>query len=497
MTASPLRWIVPALVLGVGWTVVARGQAPDRSRPPAVGQPPAFSTPPIVKRSLSNGLPVWIVERHDVPVVQVNLVVRGGASLDPAGTFGLASLTADLMDEGAGSRSALDLADAVDFLGAELTTGASMDAFAVRLHAVSARLADALPIMADVVLRPALAEPDFERLRTERLVGLRQARDEPAAIAGTAFLRVVFGQSHRYGTSEVGTAESLARIGVADVRAFHERAYRPDASLIVVAGDVTADTVLPLLERTFGGWKAPALPAPAGRVSEAPQLRRRQIVLVDKPGAAQSEIRIGRVGVPRATPDLFPLIVLNTALGGSFTSRLNQNLRETHGYAYGASSSFVMRRAAGPFLAGAAVQTDRTAESVREFFNEFAGVRAPLPASDLEKARNYVALRFPAQFTTTRQIAARLEELFVHDLPDDFYSTYVGRVLQVSPADVAGAAARHIQPETFAVVVVGDRREVEPKLRALGLGPVRVASIDEFMGPGAAPAGRRSAAAVR
>jgi zinc protease len=210
---------------------------------------------------------------------------------------------------------------------------------------------------------------------------------------------------------------------------------------------------------------------------------RREIVLVDVPGAAQSEIRIGRVGVARSTPAYFAISVMNTLLGGSFTSRLNQNLRETHGYTYGAGSGFDMRLGAGPFIAQAAVQTDKTAEAVREFFNEFAAMRKPIPRDDLAKARNYVALRFPQQFMTTRQIAGRLEAQFVYDLPSDYYSRFVANLLAVSDTDVAAAAMKYITPEGFVVVVVGDRAQVEAPLRALGLGTVRVASVDQFMGP--------------
>jgi len=220
----------------------------------------------------------------------------------------------------------------------------------------------------------------------------------------------------------------------------------------------------------------PALPA-------ASQLASRQVFVVDKPGAAQSEIRIGWIGVARSTPDYFPLVVLNTILGGSFTSRLNQNLREEHGYTYGAGSSFAMRLAPGPFVAGAGVQTDKTAEAVAEFLSEFEGILKPVPAEELTKARSYVAYSFPGEFETTRDVARRVEEMATYRLPDGYFSEYVQRILTVTGAELQRVAKQYIQPGRFAVVVVGDRKAVEQPLRALKLGPVKVLTVDDVMGP--------------
>ena len=460
--------------------------APDRRQAPSPGPPPALTLPQIAKRQLSNGLAVWVVERHDVPVVQVDLVVRAGAGADPAEKPGVASLAADMLDEGAGARSALELADAIDFLGADLLTRSSWDASVVGLHVPVARLAPALELMADVARRPTFPTQELERLRQERLTQLLQARDDPRALRDAAAARVVFGPAHRYGTLRGGTEANVRAIGADDLRRFHGSYYRPANATLIVVGDATADGVLPLLERAFGDWRAegPAVPIPA--VAQAPQLARREVVIVDKPGAAQSAIAIGWVGVARTTPDYFPITVMNTILGGSFTSRLNQNLRETHGYAYGAGSSFDMRGSAGPFLGMASVQTDKTAESVREFFNEFAGIRKPIAAVELEKAKHYVALAYPGEFETTRDIAARLQELVVFGLPDDTVSGYVRRVLEVTASDVARVAARYVQPDRFAVIVVGDRKVVEGPIRALGLGPVRLISADALLGGSAA-----------
>ena len=461
-------------------SVVAQGP-PDRSKAPALGPAPQLNLPPIQKRTLSNGLAVWLVEAHEVPLVQVNLLLKAGAGDDPAGKFGVASLTAAMLDEGAGKRTALQLADEVEFLGAVLATTSSFDASAVRLNVPVSRLRDALPLMADVVLRPTFPEEELNRLRQERLTALLQAKDDPASVAPMAFARIVFGPMHRYGTGAVGTEATIKSFTVQDLKSFHGSMYQPANATLFVVGDVTAETILPQLEAQFGSWKGTG--APARRpLPQATQLAQGQITIVDMPGAEQSQIRIGWVGVPRSTPEYFTLEVLNTVLGGSFTSRLNQNLREEHQYSYGASSRFDMRLSAGPFQAGAGVQTDKTAEAIREFFNELNGIAKPVGADELAKAKNYIALSFPSEFETIGDLSSHMEEMVVYDLPDRYFAQYVDNIQAVTSPAVQTAAATFIQPKRFAVVVVGDRKIIEPGIRALNLGSVRVMSVEEAIG---------------
>jgi predicted Zn-dependent peptidase len=454
-------------------------QAPDRSTAPKPGPPPSLKLPAIQKRTLSNGLAVWVVELHKVPVVNVNLVLRAGSGADPAGKFGLANLTAEMLDEGAGTRDALQIADAVDYLGASLSTSSSSDAAFVDLHVPVARLGDALPIMSDVALHPTFPEAELKRVREELLTSILEAADDPASLVQFAFPRLVYGPTHRYGTVSMGSAASLKGLTVGDMRQFHATRYVPSNATLIVTGDVNPATVTAQLESAFGGWKGAT--APATQIPAAPQLSSRKVYLVDKPGAPQSQIRIGWIGVPRSTPDYFALRVLNTVLGGAFTSRLNQNLREQHGYAYGASSSFDMRGAAGPFYAAAGVQTDKTAEALSEFFKELDGIRKPVPAEELDKAKNYVALLLPRNFETTQSLAGSLAQMFIFNLPADYFETFTSRVRAVTQAEVQGAAERYIQPDKFAVVVVGDLKTIEPGIRALNLGPVSTVTIDEIM----------------
>jgi zinc protease len=455
-------------------------QAPDRSKPPALGPVPALKLPPLEKRTLSNGLQVWIMGIHKVPTVHLELAIRTGVAADPPRKFGLASLTAAMLDEGAGTRSALEISDAIDFLGAQLSTTGSVDATHVDLHVPVARLADALPIMADVVARPTFPEAELTRLRDERLASLLETQDDPEQLIQVAFPRLVFGAQHRYGTPVIGTAASLQNFTIADLKAFHAAQFRPSNAVLVVAGDVTADTVVPQLERAFGGWKgAPgAKPAAAG---DAAQLTARRVFLIDKPGAAQSQIRLGWIGVPRSTPDYFALRVLNTILGEAFTSRLNTNLREVHGYAYGASSRFETRLSAGSFYAGAGVQTDKTSEALKEFFNELTRIHEPVPAAELEKAKNYLALQMPRNFETTRATSDALAQAFIYDLPADYYTTFANRIRAVTAADVKRVADKYIQADKFAVVIVGDRKAIEAGVKALNLGPLTIVEPAEVL----------------
>ena len=472
-------FLVVACLVGVA----VHAQAPDRSRPPQPGPPPELRLPPIQKRQLSNGLPVWIVELHEVPAAQVNLLVMSGGADDPPRRFGLANMTAAMLEQGAGARTALQIADAVDYLGADLSAGSGMDSSVVRLHVPVARLAEALPVMADVALRPTFPADELDRVRQERLTSILQSRDDPPAISSAAFARVLFGTNHRYGTPAAGTAEVIKTFTPDDLKSFYASAYRPDNATLIVVGDVTPEQVLPRLESAFGAWKAPGGPAMRQTLAPGQQPSARTIYLVDKPGAPQSQIRIGGIGVPRSTPDFFPLQVVNTILGGSFTSRLNNNLREVHGYAYGAGSAFDMRAGGGVFFATAGVQTDKTSEALSEFFNELNAILKPMPADELSRAKNYVSLRFPGAFETTTDMSRRLEDMLLFRLPDDYFSKYVQNIQGVSAADAQRVARKYILPAQAAVVVVGDRKVIEPGIRALNLGTIKIMTIDEVFGP--------------
>nr|MDQ3309557.1 insulinase family protein [Gemmatimonadota bacterium] len=368
----------------------------------------------------------------------------------------------------------------LDLLGASLSTGAGWDAAQVDLYVLRNNLPQALGLMADVVVRPDFPAREVARIRDERLTNLARARDEPTAIAANAYQSLVYGANHPYG--RFATAEATRGIDRGQLVNFHRSFYRPGYATLVLAGDVDPETMHPMVERAFGGWQRGTGGTVAPVVTTTPTIGTTTIFLVDKPGAAQSEIRIGHPGVARDNPDYFPLLVLNTMLGGSFTSRLNTNLRETHGYSYGARSSFDMRRGAGPFTAQAAVVTAKTDSAVIEFFNELRRIRTePIPEDELERAKRYVALGLPQRLETTSQVAGQLANLSVYGLDANFFEEYVPRVMAVTPEDLRRVANQHIRPDRSVVVVVGDRKTVEAGLRAIGLAPVEVRDVSHFV----------------
>jgi zinc protease len=446
-------------------------QVVDRTKPPQLPPAPALKLPVVQTATLGNGLTLAVVEMHKVPVVDVEVMVDAGAARDPADAPGLATFTAAMLQQGAGTRGALEVADEAAFLGAELNTTASFDGAVASVHVPKRRLESALDLLADVVLRPAFSDSEVNRQRELRGAQLVQQRDEPVAVANVAFPAIVFGAAHPYGHPLNGTDAATAVLARPRVVEFYRAYYRPDDARILIVGDMSLAEARRLVAARFGAWKR--APVPAFPTAGAPALAARAVYLIDKPGAAQSVIRIGHVGPPRTTPDWYTLDVLNTILGGAFTSRLNQNLRETHGYTYGAFSQFAVRRLSGAFVALASVVTAKTDSSLIEFLKELRRIRdEPVPAAELAKAKAYVTLGLPGEFETTGGAAARFRELLVYGLPLDYYTQYIQRINAVTAADVQRVAHQYIDPDHFDIVVVGDKNQIEAGIKALNEGPV-------------------------
>ena len=467
------------LLIGMVSVQFVLAQKPDRSAPPSVGPPPRFHLGEIQHRTLSNGLPVIVYEKHDLPLVQMSLVVKVGIVNEPEGKSGIASMTAAMMTEGAGGRSASDIADAADIIGAELTIGSGYHSLAVDLNVPVHHLDSALALFADVSLHPTFPEEELERKRAERLTLFDQWRDEPKTLVSFLLNRVLFG-SHPYARPQVGTRESVAGFRLEDLIEFHERNFGPNTSTIVVVGDVTPQEILPILERLFGGWKQ--VQETPVQLPAVPQVKGRKVLLVDKPGAAQSEIRIGRIGASRGSMDHYDVVVMNTILGGSFSSRLNQNLRERHGYTYGASSWFEFRPDPGAFVVGAAVQTAVTDSALLEFMKELRSMNGGATEDEVARARNYVARSYPSEFQTIGAISESIQQAVVHNQPDTYFSSYIERIGAVTKAGVEQAATKYVDPDNAVVVIVGDRKEIESKVAALGLGTIDLVSVDDILG---------------
>jgi len=469
-----------ALLL-IGGVLAAPAAAQFPTTPPATGAAPAVTPPSVVTRTLDNGLKVSYVRMPEVPVVQASLLLlSAGSTQDPTAQPGLAGFTASMLDEGAAGKTALQVADALELLGASFSASAGWDATQVNLYVLKKNFPAALGVMSDVVLRPDFPAREFDRLRNEQVVALQRGRDEPTIIAANAFQSLVFGAAHPYGRfPTIQAMQSLTRDQVA---AFHAAAYRPERATLLVVGDVDPAEMHPTIERAFGAWRATAAAPAAASGARAPNVATTTIYLVDKPSAAQSEIRIVHPGVARNTPDFYALQVLNTILGGSFTSRLNTNLREVHGWSYGARSGFSMRAEPGPFTAQAAVVTAKTDSALIEFFRELNRIRTePIPAEDLEKAKRYVALGFPASLETTQDVAGQLSQLVTYGIDPAFFGTFVQNIMAVTAADVQRVANQHVRPGASVVVVVGDRSTIEAGIRAANLGNVEIRQVDEFV----------------
>lgn len=451
--------------------LLVQGVGVDRTKPPTLAPPPALKLPVVRTATLPNGLQLAVVENHKVPVVDVSLVLDAGAVRDPAHLPGLATFTATMLQQGAGSRTALDVADETAFLGAQLSSAAGYDVATVTLHVPKRRLAAALDLLSDVVLRPTFPDSEVTRQRELRRTQLLQQRDEPVAVANVAFPAIVYGAAHPYGRPLAGNDSAVTGLSRDGVIQFYGAFYRPNTARLLVVGDVTLEEARQLVSARFGAWAR--RDAPATQAAVAPEPAPRAIYLIDKPGAAQSVVRIGHVGPARDTQDYFALQVLNTILGGAFTSRLNQNLRETHGYTYGAGSAFALRRAGGPFVAQASVVTAKTDSSLIEFMKELRRIRdEAVPAAELEKAKQYIVLGLPGDFETTAGAAFRFRDLLIYGLPFDYYGGYIDRINAVTAADVQRVARRYIDPDRFDIVIVGDRSQIEAGLRALNEGPI-------------------------
>jgi zinc protease len=337
--------------------------------------------------------------------------------------------------------------------------------------------------MADVSQRPTFPKPQLERLRRQRLATLRGARDDPDAISALVFARGLYGPSHRNAAAQIGTVDSLEAVTAEDIEAVHKSAYRPGNSTLIVVGDVEADWVLPLLETHFGKWQPAGAPsvvqAPTPAVRQPPS----QLLLVDMPDAPQSRILVGGVSASSSMADLFPIQVLNTVLRGRFSSARNPTLRD---YTAGVRSGFDMRKSAGPFVVATAAQSPKTAESLGEVLNELTGILKGIPADELARAKDEIALEFSRTFEATGRISSRLqalESLATYDLPDDYYSKYVPAIQAVGADDVQRVATQYIDPDHLVIAIVGDRKTIEPRIRALDIGSPTTVSIDELFPP--------------
>jgi zinc protease len=450
-------------------TAVARAvaikDALDRSKMPAAGTNREFTPPPVVRRKLANGLEVLVAERHQLPILTLRLICRGGDIVASPGKEGLAAITARLLRQGTESRDGIKLAGELSEIGAVLSSNGGADACALSLSTLTRHQARALELFADLLLHPTFPEKDLARIRTQRVAALLRRRDDARGIAGLVFPKLLYGSSHPYGRTE--TVSSIDGLTRDDAVHFYKKVFLPNNSALIVAGDTTPEAITPKLEESLKGWK-PGAP-PEWKYPDPQPWQAKTVYLVDKPAAAQSVLTVGHVGVPRNTPDYFALLVLNGALGGQASSRINLNLREEKGYTYDARSSFAFRAGPGPFVAAASVETAKTKEALVELLKEIKDITGSRPITDEELAfaKDRLIKSFPARFETTVGQADTLSELAVFRLADDYFTTYQSKIAAVKREDVARVARKYIQFEDLTILIVGDRKVIEPRLKEM------------------------------
>ena len=435
----------------------------DRTSLPKPGPEPPFSFPEIRHDRLPNGVDLWTAEQHDVPLVSVLALVRAGAALDPADRPGLAAITGDLLDEGCGDLDALALHETLGRLGAQLDTEVGADAALLGLTTLERFAEPALDVLAQLITVPRLEAGDFERVRDLRLNRLLQMREMPPAQAERAFTSLIYGE-HPYGHLPIGTERALESMRVEETRAFHAAMYDPSALTVIAVGDASHERLCGLIAGAFGSWRSAAGYERRADHASLPVQRTasKRIEVVPRLGAPQSELRIGHIAAPRNTPDYHALVTLNMVLGGQFVSRINLNLRERKGYTYGARTSFDFRRGPGPFVLHASVQSDSTADAIREVFAELRDVRGsrPVTPEELELGRASLTRGYPRGFETAEQISRAIAQLALYDLPADYFTRFVPTVLALTPDDLTRAAAAHIDPSRLLTVVVGDPEKI-------------------------------------
>jgi zinc protease len=457
----------------------------DRSRLPDVGPDPSFTFPAIVHHTLPNGLRVRVVEHRSVPVMTFVLQVPGGSGADVDGHEGLSALVADMLDEGTGSLSAIEVSDAMARIGADYDVDVAPDATTFTLTTVT-RFADrGAALLASLITAPALRESDFDRVRQLRLDRLRQLKDLAPAVAERTFLRLLYG-THPYGHLSIGSEAALRQLTLADVSAMHLARFVPAGATLVVSGSLPADELIALAERAFGTWDGAVPPTTSGHAPEDPAATPAsaftagpRLAIVPREGAAQSELRIGHLSTRRDTPDYPALLVMNALLGGQFVSRVNLKLREEKGYTYGARTGFDWHRGISPFSLQASVHGAATADAIRDSLTELAdirGIRPPTP-QELSLAKASLTRGYPRNFETAQQVGRAVSQLALYGLPDSYFAEFIPKVNGVTADELVNAATNYLHPDRLTTLIVGDHAAIAESLSSLGLGAPEVLPV--------------------
>lgn len=471
---TTLRFAATFAILGI--PALASAQELNRTRIPEAQPVPVMTLPNIQKTTLTNGLAVWLVEQRELPVVAMNLIIQSGSDHDPVSQPGLASMTAEVLDEGTTTRTSLEIAEELEFIGASMNVSSSVDGTFIRLNTLTKHLDKALVVFADVVMNANFPAHEFSRLQKQQQTSLLQQKDRPATIASLVFNHILYGPSHPYGNDPSGTEESITAMTRDDLVRFYTANYRPNNATLIVVGAVTLKDITHKLNEHLSGWKEVPLVRPA--LPPVPPLQTRKVYLIDKPDAPQSQIRIGFPALARNTPDYFPVMVLNRILGGQFSSRVNMNLRERRGFTYGARTVFAFYKQPGPFVASAGVTTAKTDSSIQEFLYEMNRMhREGITPEELSYSKKGLTGSFALSFETVGQIANNLQNIALYGLANNYYNTYLQNIDRVTLEDVREASQRYLDTSGMAVVVVGDLKTIQKSIETMNLGETVVCDV--------------------
>ena len=452
----------------------------DRSQLPVPTITPEVRFPELQHATLDNGLKIVLAERHAVPLVNFNLLVDAGYAADQFAVPGTAKLAMNMLDEGTKTRSALEINDELAGLGATLSSGSDLDSSTVSLSALKANLDASLAIFADVILNPSFPEADFKRLQKQQLDSIQREKSEPTSMALRVLPRFLYGEKHAYSNpfTGSGTDDAVGGLTREDARTFHKTWFKSDNATLIVVGDTTLAEITPKLQRLFSEWEKGSVPQKNLRQVES---RTKPVVyLMDRPGAIQSIIFAGQIAPPRANAQEIAIETMNNILGGTFTSRINMNLREDKHWSYGARTTLVPARGQRPYIVSAPVQTDKTKESVAEVDKELRGILGPNPITpaELAKAQKEQTLKLSGSWETIGRVTGSIAEIVRFRLPEDYFKSYPDKVLALQLSDVTQAGKTAVQPDSLVWVVVGDRAKIEPGLRELGFGEIQLIDTD-------------------
>lgn len=452
----------------------------DRSKPPAEGAAMSLNLPPLQRATLSNGLKLAVVERHAAPVVNLQLIVDSGYASDKLAAPGTASFAMRMLEEGTPTRDSLRIGEELEGLATTFNAGANLDTATVTMSALKANLDPSLKIYADLVLHPAFPQKEFERLQRDRLASIKREKVTPNLMALRVLPGLLYGKDHPYATplTGTGTEASVAAIRRADLVKFHQAWFKPNNATLLIVGDTSVAEIMPKLEKLFGGWKPGKVPAKEFPV--VAQSAKPTVYLIDRPGSGQSNIIAAQLAPARNDPNHIAIDLVNEVFGGSFSSRLNMNLREDKHWSYGVGARLIATRGPGPYYSSSPVQADKTKEALVELMKEYAAIAGgkSISATELTDAQTNNTLGLPGSFETVAQLTGAYSTILTYELPVDYYNTYTQKALSLTPAAASDLARKLVTPDRLTWIVIGDMSKIEAGIRELNIGEVRKIDAD-------------------